>query len=254
MKIEGLGIIITGAATGLGAATARGLAARGARLVLLDVNEADLQIVAQDTGALPLRCDVSQGEAVEAAIAQAVGHLGEVRALVNVAGVGMHPKMLRKDGSLGDGSQFERLIAVNLTGTYHCCRFAAQHMAGLSHLDGGRGVIVNTASISAFESPVGGVGYAASKAGVVGMTLPMARELGEFGIRVMAIAPGPFVTPLFATFSAEQQKRFSDNMAFPREPSDPKWFAELVGHIVENNFLNGETIRLDGGARLTRNY
>jgi NAD(P)-dependent dehydrogenase (short-subunit alcohol dehydrogenase family) len=255
VNIEGMGMILTGAATGLGATAARSLAARGARLALFDVNEPALRDVAAASQAIAIACDVSDAKAVERGVAQAAERLGELRGLVNVAGIAAHPRLLPRDGGLHSGEQFERLIAVNLTGTFHCCRFVAHHMARLAPQENGaRGVIVNTASISAYESPVGGVAYAASKAGVIGMTLPMARELGEYGIRVMTVAPGPFMTPLFATFRPEQKQRFAENMSFPKEPADPARFAELVAHIIENDFLNAETIRIDGGTRLPRKY
>jgi NAD(P)-dependent dehydrogenase (short-subunit alcohol dehydrogenase family) len=224
-------------------------------LVLLDVNEEGLNKTATESGALPIVCDVSDGAAVEAAIDKAIAHLGQIRAFVNVAGVAWHPRILQRDGLLHSAEQFEKLISVNLTGTFHCCRFAARHMSSLPPGDSGeRGVIVNTASISAFESPVGGVAYAASKAGVVGMTLPMARELGEHAIRVVTIAPGPFQTPLFSTFRPEQKIRFAETMSYPKEPGDPKWFSDLAAHVIENEFINGETIRIDGGTRLPRKY
>lgn len=255
MDLDGLGVIVTGAATGLGAATARLLAQRGARLALFDTNEGRLKEIADELTATAIVCDVSKEAKVSSSVELAVARLGSVRALINAAGIAPHPRLLPRDGGLHSGEEFDRTIAVNLAGTFHCCRFVAKHMSALEPLaDGSRGVIVNTASIAAFESPVGGVAYAASKAGVVGMTLPMARELGDYGIRVMAIAPGPFETPMFSGFPAHQREGMTSQMSFPKQPGKPQWFAELVEHIIRNEFLNGETIRLDAGIRLPRTY
>ncbi len=241
--------VVTGGASGLGAGAAAVLAEAGARVTLLDVNAKALAETAAEIGGRAATADVTSETEVAAALAEAAAAHGPARILVNCAGIGPHARTVRQSGA-HPLELFERVVAVNLTGTFNCCRLAALAMAALEPLAGGeRGVIVNTASTSAFESPSGGAAYAASKAGVVGMTLPMARDLAGVGIRVMSISPGPFETPLFRTMSDAMVDRLMTWTPFPNRPGRPREFGRLVRQIVENPMLNGETIRIDGAHR-----
>ncbi len=246
--------IVTGGASGLGAGAATVLIEAGARVALIDLNADQLAETAAELGALAAPADVTSEAEVTAALARAAEAHGPARILVNCAGIGPHARTLRRSGP-HPLELFERVVAVNLTGTFNCCRLAAQAMAELDPLAGGeRGVMVNTASISAFDSPAGGAAYAASKAGVVGMSLPMARDLAGVGIRVMSISPGPFETPLFRTMPDDMVDRLVAWTPFPSRPGDPLEFGRLVRQIVENPMLNGENIRIDGANRPGRSY
>ena len=251
MQIEGQAAIVTGGGSGLGAQTARALAQRGARVTVLDINEAGAAAVAQEIGGLGLRCDITDPASVEAALATAAERHGVARILMNIAGIGSAKRIVGKDGRAAPLEDFRRVIEVNLIGTYNVCRLAAAQMAATEPLaDGERGVIVNTASVAAFDGQVGQEAYSASKGGVASMTLPMARDLAQHGIRVVTIAPGLFLTPLVAELPQAVQESLAASIPFPKRLGKPEEFAHLATSIVENLALNGEVIRLDGALRM----
>jgi NAD(P)-dependent dehydrogenase (short-subunit alcohol dehydrogenase family) len=251
MQIEGQAAIVTGGGSGLGAQTARALAQRGARVTVLDINEAGAAAVAQEIGGLGLRCDITDPASVEAALATAAQRHGVARILMNIAGIGSAKRIVGKDGRAAPLEDFRRVIEVNLIGTYNVCRLAAAQMAATEPLaDGERGVIVNTASVAAFDGQVGQEAYSASKGGVASMTLPMARDLAQHGIRVVTIAPGLFLTPLVAELPQPVQESLAASIPFPKRLGKPEEFAHLAAAIVENLALNGEVIRLDGALRM----
>ncbi|NRF67446.1 SDR family NAD(P)-dependent oxidoreductase [Aquincola sp. S2] len=252
MKIEGQAAIVTGGGSGLGAQTARELARRGARVAVLDINGDGAAAVAAECGGIGLRCDITDPASVEAALAAAAERHGPARLLLNVAGIGSAKRIVGKDGRAAPLEDFRRVVEVNLIGTYNVSRLAAAQMAALEPLDedGARGVIVHTASVAAFDGQVGQEAYSASKGGVVSMTLPMARDLAQHGIRVVTIAPGLFLTPLVAELPQAVQASLAASIPFPRRLGQPGEFAQLAAAIVENNALNGEVIRLDGALRM----
>lgn len=247
MDIKGKTVIITGGGSGMGAATARGLAAVGAKVVLWDMNLEGAQKVAAETGGTAAQVDVTNEDSVKAALAQ----VAEPRALVNCAGILIGKRIVGREGP-ADLPHFQKVIAVNLTGSFNTMRLVADAMSKLSPVtdDGERGVIINTASIAAYEGQIGQAAYSASKGGIVGMTLPAARELGKFGIRVMAVAPGAVSTPMIGEVSDELQQSIAAGIPFPARMAQPEEFAKLVAHIIDNQYLNGSVIRLDGAARL----
>ena len=250
MELKGQAAIVTGGGSGLGAATASLLAAGGCRVALIDINEAAAKAHAAAIGGIGIRCDVGESASAEAAMAAARAAHGPARILVNCAGIGTAGRVVGRDGPL-KLEAFERTIRVNLIGTFNMIRLAAADMSGLEALeDNERGVIVNTASIAAFDGQVGQAAYAASKGGVVAMTLPIARELARAGVRVMTIAPGVFETPMVAGLPPEVKQSLGDGVPFPQRLGMPADYAALVGHIVANRYLNGETIRLDGALRM----
>ena len=250
MDISGQAAIVTGAASGLGAATARALAAAGAKVAVLDVNEQAAVKVASTIGGLVAPCDVASSEEVTAALRSAASVHGPARILVNCAGIGPAKRIVGRDGPAPLG-EFERVIRVNLIGTYNCLRLAAASMLGLEPLaDGERGVIIMTASVAAFEGQIGQAAYSASKGGVAALTLPAAREFAQFGIRVNAIAPGIFHTPMLLALPQEAQQSLAASVPFPKLLGRPDQFAALARHIIENTYINGEVIRLDGALRL----
>ena len=250
MKIEGVAAVVTGGASGLGAAAAKALAESGAKVALLDANLDAAEETARATGALALACDVADAASTEAAVAQAREAHGAARILVNCAGVGTPGKAVGRAGPL-PLDQFARVIAINLTGTFNCVRLIAADMQGLEALaDGERGVIVNTSSVAAFDGQFGQPAYSASKGGIVAMTLPLAREFAEHGIRVMTIAPGTFATPMLLGLSEKVTAALAASTPFPKRLGEPDEYASLVLHIVENVMLNGEVIRLDGAIRM----
>jgi NAD(P)-dependent dehydrogenase (short-subunit alcohol dehydrogenase family) len=255
MDIDGVTALITGGASGLGAGAARALAAGGAKVALLDVNQELVEATAKELGGMGVACDVSDESSIEHAFQIVTEQLGVPRILVNSAGIGPHERMLTK-GEIHSSEMYQKVIAINLTGTFLCCNLAAKAMAQLpADEEGERGVMVNIASISAYDSPGGGVAYAASKAGIVGMTLPMARDLGHYGIRVMTIAPGMFETPLFRGSFGDIADRLAGMAPFPARPGKPtEEFGALVRHIAENNFLNGEVIRIDAANRMPARF
>jgi NAD(P)-dependent dehydrogenase (short-subunit alcohol dehydrogenase family) len=253
MDIDGASAIVTGGASGLGEATVRLLAQRGARVVVLDLNEQAGKTVAQDIGGDFVRADVADeaqvGEAVEAASA-----LGPLRVLVNCAGIGRAARIIGRDLAPIPLDVFELVVRVNLVGSYNCARLAASAMAKTDPLADGasRGAILHTASAAAFEGQIGQTPYSASKGGVVGMTLPMARDLARHGIRVNTIAPGLIDTPIYG--SGEQSEAFKTQLAqsvvYPNRLGRPEEFASMAVEIITNDYMNGETVRLDGGIRM----
>jgi NAD(P)-dependent dehydrogenase (short-subunit alcohol dehydrogenase family) len=242
--------LVTGGGSGLGAATARALAAAGAKVVVLDINAENARKVADEIGGLALACDVSDAASAEAALSGANSALGAARILVNCAGIGTAGRIVGRDGPIALAS-FKRVIDVNLVGTFNMMRLAAAAMQNLSALDDGeRGVIISTASIAAFEGQIGQAAYAASKGGIVALTMPAAREFARFGIRVNTIAPGLFLTPLMDTLPPDIQQSLGASVPFPARLGKPEEYARLVLDIIANPMLNGETIRLDGALRL----
>ena len=253
MQLEGIGAFITGGASGLGEATARLLAARGARVAIFDLPRSKGAEVAKDIGpaALFVDGDVTSEEQVAGALDRALGSFGELRALVNCAGIGSASRTVGKDGKPFDLGVFTRTIQVNLIGTFNVIRLAAARMVGNAHnADGERGAIVNTASVAAFEGQIGQAAYSASKGGVVGMTLPIARDLARHGIRCCTIAPGLFATPLLMGLPQPARDALAASIPFPPRLGRPPEFAALACQILENPALNGETIRLDGAIRM----
>ena len=248
MDISGLAAVVTGGGSGLGAATARALAAQGAKVTVLDINLEAAKAVAGDIGGLALACDVSQEEAA-AVIDEAAKQHGDARILVNCAGIGPAGKTVGRDGPLSL-AEYTKVIHVNLIGSFNMLRLCAARMVKLDLVGEERGVVINTASVAAYEGQIGQVAYASSKGGIVGMTLPAARDLAQSAIRVNTIAPGIFLTPLLMTVSEEYRQSLGAQVPFPSRLGDPKEYAALVVHIVENPMINGETIRLDGAIRM----
>jgi len=252
MKIEGQSALVTGGASGLGEATARELARLGARVAVLDRNLAQAQKVAAEIGGAAFACDITDTASVEAALAAAEAAHGPARILMNVAGIGSAKRIVGKDGSAAPLEDFERVVRVNLIGTYNVSRLFAARCAKLDALEGGeRGVMMFTASVAAFDGQVGQQAYSASKGGLVGMTLPMARDLAQHGIRVCTVAPGIFATPLLLELPEPVQQSLAAAIPFPPRLGKPSEFAELACHIVTNGHLNGEVIRLDGALRMS---
>ena len=252
MKLAGSAFVVTGGASGLGAGTARMIVAAGGRVVIADLREAEGAALARELGpsARFVRCDVTDEASAQAAVRTATGTWGALQGLVNCAGIVHAERVVGKDGP-HTLAGFQRAIAINLVGTFNLIRLAAQAMASAEPNDEGeRGVIVNTASVAAYDGQIGQAAYAASKAGVVGMTLPIARELAKNGIRVVSIAPGIFETPMLTGLPADVQASLGKMVPFPPRMGRPSEFAALVRAIVENPMLNGETIRLDGAIRM----
>ncbi len=250
MNPSGQTAIVTGGGSGLGEATARALARSGARVALLDVGIERASAVAAEINGIAVACDVSDGSGAEAAVAEVAARLGAPRILVNCAGVVLAMKTTGKDGP-HPLDRFRKVIEVNLLGTFNMIRLFAAQTERLEPLAGGeRGVIVNTASVAAFDGQIGQAAYSASKGGIVGMTLPVARDLARSGIRVMTIAPGIFKTPMMASLPQDAQDSLGQQVPFPSRLGDPAEYAALALHIVENQMLNGETIRLDGAIRM----
>ena len=250
MDPKGHAALVTGAASGLGAETAAQLAKAGARVAVLDVNMEGAREIAGKIGGLAVHCDVTSAEGAAAAIAQARGKHGPARILVNCAGIGPAKRIVGRDGPM-PLPDFERVIAINLVGSFNMLRLAAADMQALEPLaDGERGVIVSTASVAAYEGQIGQAAYAASKGGVAALTIPAARELAQFGIRVMAIAPGIFGTPMLRALPQAAQDSLGASVPFPSRLGKPEEYADLVLHIVANPMINGECIRLDGALRM----
>jgi len=249
MDISGRVALITGGASGLGLATARKLTEQGARVVLLDLRSSEGGRVADDlTGAVFVPADVRDEGQVADAVA-AAGDLGDLAVVVNCAGVGAAIKTVGKSGAF-PLADFRRVVEINLIGTFNVLRLGAAAMVGRDTDDEERGVIVNTASVAAFDGQVGQAAYSASKGGVVGMTLPIARDLAHYRIRVVTVAPGLFRTPLFETLPEEAIASLGAQVPHPRRLGKPEEFGEMVAHVVRNPMLNGETIRLDGAIRM----
>jgi len=251
MKIDNQAAIVTGGGSGLGEAVARALATAGAKVAVLDVNADGAKRVAADTGGIGLACDITDSASLAAALDAAQAAHGPARIVMNIAGIGSAKRIVGKDGQPAPLEDFERVIRINLIGTYNVTRLAAARIAALPELDDGeRGVVVNTASVAAFDGQVGQEAYSASKGGVVGMTLPLARDLAQHGIRVCTIAPGLFATPLMKQLPEAVQQSLAASIPFPRRLGRPEEFAALALHIVGNGHLNGEVIRLDGALRM----
>jgi NAD(P)-dependent dehydrogenase (short-subunit alcohol dehydrogenase family) len=257
MNIHGQAALVTGGASGLGAQTARELAKRGAKVAVLDRNGPGARALAAEIGAqaIGLECDITSTDSVLAALQAARDAHGPARLLLNIAGIGTAKRLIGKDGTPMPLEDFRRVIEVNLVGTFNMIRLAAAEMVRLDPLaddanSGERGVIVNTASVAAFDGQVGQEAYAASKGGIVALTLPLARDLAQFGVRVVTIAPGLFLTPLMAELPEPVQQSLAASIPFPKRLGKPEEFAQLAAAIVENLALNGEVIRLDGALRM----
>jgi NAD(P)-dependent dehydrogenase (short-subunit alcohol dehydrogenase family) len=250
MDITGHAAIVTGGASGLGAATARMLAEAGAKVAVLDVNDKAAAEVATAVNGIAIHCDVTDSAATEKALVKAAADHGTPRIVVSCAGIGPAKRIVGRDGPM-PLADFARVIEINLIGTFNLMRLAAAAMQPLEPLqDGERGVIVCTASVAAYEGQIGQAAYAASKAGVVGLILPAAREFAQFGIRVNAIAPGIFTTPMLHALPDAAQQSLAASVPFPKLLGQPSQFASLVRHMIENRYLNGEVVRLDGALRM----
>ena len=250
MDVKGHAAIVTGGGSGLGEATARTLAAAGAKVALFDIAEDTTNRVASDIGAVACICDVTNDESTKAAIAKARDAHGAARIVVQCAGVAPPVKIVGRKGP-HPLDTYVKVINVNLVGIFNVMRLAAADMQELEPLETGeRGVIINTASIAAFEGQVGQAAYASSKSGVVGLTLPAAREFAKAGIRVLCIAPGVFATPMMAGLPEETQKSVGASVPFPSRLGDPNEYARLVMSICDISYLNGEVIRIDGALRM----
>ncbi len=252
MQLAGQTFIVTGGASGLGGSTVERLAQQGANVVIVDLNEKLGQELAAKLGTSTrfLRCDVTSEADAQAAVKLALDTFGGLHGLVNCAGIGPPGKVLGKEGAL-PLAKFSQIIQINLIGSFNMIRLAAEAMSRQEPNAGGeRGVLINTASVAAYDGQIGQPAYAASKAGVVGMTLPIARELARFGIRCVTIAPGLFETPLLLSLPPEAQESLGRSVPFPSRLGKPAEFAQLVQAIIENPMVNGETIRLDGALRM----
>jgi NAD(P)-dependent dehydrogenase (short-subunit alcohol dehydrogenase family) len=258
MHIQGQTALVTGAASGLGEATARELARLGAKVAVLDINEAQAETVASairaefgEDRAIALRCDITQTDSVQAALDASERALGAARILMNVAGIGSAKRVVQRDGTAAPIEDFARVVSINLIGAYNISRLFAAACSKLTPLENGeRGVMMFTASVAAFDGQVGQQAYSASKGGLVGMTLPMARDLAQHAIRVCTVAPGLFATPLMEELPEAVQQSLAASIPFPPRLGKPQEFAELACHIVTNGHLNGEVIRLDGALRM----
>jgi NAD(P)-dependent dehydrogenase (short-subunit alcohol dehydrogenase family) len=253
MQIQGIGAVVTGGGSGLGEATARLLASKGAKVAILDLGRSKGADVAKSIGGGAIFCeaDVASEEQVTAALDRAVGEFGGIHAAVNCAGIGTAGRTVDKTGKPFDLKLFELTLRVNLVGTFNVIRLAAARMTqNQPNAENERGVVVNTASVAAFEGQIGQCAYSASKGGVVGMTLPIARDLAAVGIRVNTIAPGLFGTPMLMMMPQEARDYLASQIPFPRRLGNPAEFAGLACHIIENPMINGETIRIDGAIRM----
>ena len=251
MNISGHSAVVTGGGSGLGEAVARELARLGAKVAVLDVNSAGAQRVAAEIGGLALTADITDTTSLTAALDAAEAAHGTARIVMNIAGIGSAKRVVGKDGNPAPLEDFERVVRVNLLGTYNVVRLTAARLAKLAPLEGGeRGVMVMTASVAAFDGQVGQEAYSASKAGIAGMTLPLARDLAQHGVRVCTVAPGLFETPLLKGLPEAVQQSLAASIPFPPRLGRPQEFAELAAHIVTNGHLNGEVIRLDGALRM----
>jgi NAD(P)-dependent dehydrogenase (short-subunit alcohol dehydrogenase family) len=250
MNPKGHAALVTGGGSGLGAATAKRLAEAGCKVTLLDVNMDAARDVAQKIGGFAVRCDVSDEASTVNAIKEAREAHGPARILVNCAGIGKGGRIVGKEGPM-PLADYERIIKVNLIGTFNALRLAAADMSVMPPLEANeRGIIIMTASVAAFEGQIGQAAYSASKGGVVAMLMPAARELAQFGIRVTAIAPGIFHTPMLGGLREDIQKSLAESVPFPKLLGNPDEYAALAMHMIENRYLNGEVVRLDGALRM----
>lgn len=251
MDLSGHAAIVTGGASGMGADTARALIEAGARVSVMDVQSGPLRQVAEDAGALAVECDVTSAESAEAAVARAKEAHGVARVLVNCAGVAPARRIVGRDGPM-PLEDFKRVIDINLVGTFNMIRLVAADLYGEDALDeiGERGVIINTASVAAYEGQVGQAAYSASKGGIVALTIQAARDLSGKGIRVVTIAPGFIATPMLLGMPEEVQESLAQQAPFPKRFGRPEEFSKLALHVIDNQMINGEVIRLDGAARM----
>ena len=254
MQIDGSSAVITGGSSGLGAATSRELAQAGAKVAIFDLNKDEGAYLASELNGIFVHCDVADENSTTNAFLKAQKKNGPAQLLVNCAGIAPMARVVRRSGP-HELATFEEVIRVNLTGTFNCIRIAAASMARLDpEKNGDRGVIINTASVAGFDGNVGSVAYAASKAAVAGMTLPLARDLSEYDIRVVTIAPGAFDTPMYGSLEQRAANKMLNDVLSPKRMGQPSEFATLVLHIIENQMLNGEVIRLDAGIRMAASY
>ena len=250
MKVEGQIAIVTGGASGLGYATAQALAEAGARVAVLDINADACAAAAETVNGIGVACDVRAPDSVGQALSTIADTMGRPAICVNCAGVGPAKRILGKDGPM-PLEDFARVVDVNVVGSFNVLRLVAAEMAKRdAGADGERGVIINTASVAAYEGQIGQAAYAASKGAVVSLTLPAARELAQFGIRVLAIAPGIFLTPMLKALPGDAQQSLAQAIPFPKRLGRPEEFAHLALHMIGNVMLNGEVVRLDGAIRL----
>ena len=250
MQVEGQAAIVSGGGSGLGRATAQMLAAAGVKVAILDINEAAAGEAARETGGLAIAVDVTDAKSVEAAFVTACERHGPARIAVNCAGIGTAGRIVGREGPLPLDA-FRRVIEVNLIGSFNVMRLAAAEMSALDPLaDGERGIIVSTASVAAYEGQIGQAAYSASKGGIVGLTLPAARELARYGVRVVAIAPGIFATPMLQGLPQNVRDSLAASIPFPSRLGRPEEYAALVLHLCRNTMINGEVIRLDGALRM----
>ena len=250
MQLKDQAAIVTGGASGLGAATARRLASLGAKVAVCDLNTKLAETVAAEIKGVAVTCNVADAASAETAVAAAEKAHGPARVLVNCAGIGVAKRVIGRDGAM-PFADFDKVIQVNLNGTFNMIRLATTAMSKLEPLSTGeRGVVINTASVAAYDGQIGQAAYSASKGGIVGMTLPIARELAQFGIRVLTIAPGLFLTPLLAGLPQEAQDSLAAAIPFPRRLGQADEFASLALHMIDNPYLNGEVVRLDAALRM----
>jgi NAD(P)-dependent dehydrogenase (short-subunit alcohol dehydrogenase family) len=250
MDIRGHAAIVTGGASGLGAATAEMLAGAGAKVAVLDVNDDGANATAKKIGGIALHCDVTSADGTAKAIAAAQDKHGIARILINCAGVGPAKRIVGRDGPM-PLEDFTRVVTINLIGTFNAMRLVAAAMQAVEPLqDGERGIIVCTASVAAYEGQIGQAAYAASKGGVVALVMPAAREFAQFGIRVTGIAPGIFSTPMLHSLPEAAQQSLAASVPFPKLLGTPPQYASLVRHMIENRYLNGEVVRIDGALRM----
>jgi NAD(P)-dependent dehydrogenase (short-subunit alcohol dehydrogenase family) len=250
MDIRGHAAIVTGGASGLGAATAEMLAEAGAKVTILDVNDEGARAIANKIAGLAVHCDVTDAEGTAKAVAAAKDRHGVARIIINCAGIGPARRIVGRDGPM-PLEDFARVIQINLIGTFNVMRLTGAAMQTLDTLqDGERGIIVCTASVAAYEGQIGQAAYAASKGGVVALVMPAAREFAQFGVRVNAVAPGIFSTPMLHALPEAAQQSLATSVPFPKLLGTPPQYASLVRHMIENRYLNGEVIRLDGALRM----
>jgi NAD(P)-dependent dehydrogenase (short-subunit alcohol dehydrogenase family) len=250
MDIKGHAAIVTGGGSGLGAATARMLADAGAKVALLDVNMEAANAHAKTIGGIAVKCDVADSASAEAAIRQANSQHGTARILINCAGIGKAGRIVGREGPM-PLANYEQVIKINLIGSFNTLRLFAADLSKADPLDAGeRGIAINTASVAAYDGQIGQAAYSSSKGGIVALTLPAARELAQFGIRVCAIAPGIFLTPMLLGLTDEVQKNLAAAVPFPQLLGKPEEYAFLARQMIENRYLNGEVVRLDGALRM----
>jgi len=251
MNIKNISAIVTGGGSGMGAETARMLARNGAKVAVLDINLANAEKIAQEINGVAVQCDVSDAKSATTAIEQACAVLGPLRICINCAGIAPAKRIVGREGAM-PLEEFRKVIDINLIGTFNILRLAAAQMSKLDPVNDSveRGVIINTASVAAFEGQIGQAAYSASKGGVVALTLPAARELAQFGIRVVTIAPGIMETPMLLNMPEQVQTSLKTMVPFPKRLGRPEEYAKLVLHIIDNQYINGEVIRLDGAIRM----